>query len=50
MCQKKEKICAAYEEGTMTVQLCQKWFLKFCTGHVLLNLAPQLSIPVEVDN
>ena len=25
----QKKICAVYEEGAVTDQMCQKWFVKF---------------------
>ena len=36
----KKKICAVYEEGSVTDQTCQKWLLKFCAGDFLLDNAP----------
>ena len=30
--------------------MCQKWFAKFCAGDVLLDDAPQLGRPIEVDS
>ena len=34
----------------MTDQMCQKWFAKFRDGDFLLDNAPQLGRPVEVDS
>ena len=45
----KKKICALYGEGSGTDRMCQKWFAKFCAGDFLLDDAPQLSRPAEVD-
>lgn len=39
---KKKKICAAYEEGTMTDQTHQKGFAKFCAGYFSLDGPSQL--------
>ena len=48
--QKRKKICAAYGEGAVTDQTCQKWFVKFCAGDFLLDNAPQLGRPGEADS
>ena len=45
-----KKICAAYEEGAMTDQTCQKWFAKFRAGDFSLDDAPRSGRPVEVDS
>ena len=42
--------CAVYGEGAVTDQMCQKWFTKFRAGDFLLDNAPQLGRPVEVDS
>ena len=34
----------------MTDQMCQKWFAKFCARNFLLDDAPWLGRPVEVDS
>ena len=34
----------------MTDQMCQKWFAKFHAGDFLLDAAPRLGRPVEVDS
>ena len=39
-----------YREGDVIDQLCQKWFVKFCVGDFLLDVAPQSGRPVEVDS
>ena len=39
-----------YEEGAVTDQTCQKWFVKFCAGDFSLNDAPWLGRPVEIDS
>ena len=44
------QICAVYGEGTVTDQLCQKWFEKFGTGGISLNGALWSCRPVEVDS
>ena len=38
-----------YTEGAVTDRLYQKWFAKFHAGDFLLDDAPQLGRPVEVD-
>ena len=43
-------ICAVYREGTVTDGMCQKWFVKFHTGHFSVGHVPQLGRPVEVDS
>ena len=45
----QKKICIAYGEGAVTDQTCRKWFAKFHAGEFLLDNAPQLGRPVEVD-
>ena len=47
---RKKKICAVYGEGAVTDQTCQEQFAKFHAGHFLLDNAPRLGRPVEVDN
>ena len=47
---KCKMICAVYGGGSVTVQLCQKWFTKFSATDFLLDNAPQLGRPVEVDS
>ena len=47
---RKKKICAVYGEGAVTDRTCQKWFAKFQAGDFLLDDAPQLGRPVEVDS
>ena len=44
-----KKICAVYGEGNVTDRMCQKWFVKFSAGDTLLDNAPRLGRPVEVD-
>ena len=46
----KKNMCAVYGEGAVTDQICQKWFEKFCAGDFLLDGAPQLGRPAEVDS
>ena len=36
----KKKVCVVYGQGTVTDQMCQKWFAKFHAGDFLLNSAP----------
>ena len=36
----KKNICAVYGGGSVTVQLCQKWFTKFSARDFLLDNAP----------
>ena len=46
----QKKICAVYGEGAVTDQTCQKWSAKFSAGDFLLDDAPRLGRPVEVDS
>ena len=46
----QKKICVVYGEGAVTDQTCQKWFVKFRAGDFLLDDAPRLGRPVEVDS
>ena len=39
-----------YGEGAVTEPTCQKWFAKFQAEHFLLDDAPRLGRPVEVDS
>ena len=43
-------ICAVYREDAVTDRTCQKWFAGFCAGDCLLDDAPRLGRPVEVDS
>ena len=45
----QKKICAVCGEGAVTDRTCQKWFVKFHTEDFLLDNAPGLGRPVEVD-
>ena len=45
----QEKICAVCGEGATTDQRCQKCFAKVCAGDFLLDDAPWLGRPAEVD-
>ena len=45
-----KKIFAVYGESSETYQTCWKPFAKFCTGNFLLDYAPRLGRPVEIDN
>ena len=47
---KCKKICAVYEEGAVTVRMCQKQLVKFGAGDFSLNDAPWSDGPVEVDS
>ena len=38
-----------YGQGAVTDRTCQKWFVKFHTEDFLLDNAPGLGRPVEVD-
>ena len=49
-CKKKKKIRAVYEEGAMTDRTRKKWFAQFHAGDFLLDYAPWLDRPVEVDS
>ena len=44
---KKRRVCAAYEEGTVTDQ-SQKWFATFYAEYISLNDAQLSGKPVEV--
>ena len=46
----QKKISAAYGEGAVTNETCQKWFVKFHAGDFLLHNAPWSGRPVEVDS
>ena len=46
----QKKICAVYGEGAVTDQMCQKWFVKFHAGDLLLDEAPWSSRPLEIDS
>ena len=43
------RICAAYREDTVTDQMHQNWFAKFCAGNFSEDDAPWSGRPVEVD-
>ena len=47
--QKGRNTSVQYGESTVTDWTCQKWFVKFHAGDFLLDDAPQLGRPVEVD-
>ena len=44
----QNKICVVYGEGAVTD--CQKWLAKFHAGDFLIDDAPQLGRPVEIDS
>ena len=44
------KVCAVYGEGTMTDQMCQKWFAKFCAGDFSLDVASWSGRQIEIDS
>ena len=44
----KKKICAVCGEGAVTT--CQRWFAKYSAGDLLLDNAPLLGRPIEVDS
>ena len=46
----QKKICAVYGKGAETDWTWQKWFAKFRAGDFLLDDAPRLGRPVEVDS
>ena len=48
--ERQKEICVVYGEGAVTDQMCQKWFAKLCAGDFLLDDAPRLGRPVEVDS
>ena len=39
-----------YGEGAVTDQMCWKRFAKFCVEDFLLDHAPQLGRPLEIEN
>ena len=39
-----------YGKDAVTDRTCQKWFAGFCAGDCLLDDAPRLGRPVEVDS
>ena len=45
-----KKICAVYAESAVTDRTCHKWFAKFHARDLLVDDAPQLGRPVEVDS
>ena len=45
----KTELWTVYGEGAVTDQTCQKWFAKVPAGGFLLDGAPWLGRPVEVD-
>ena len=45
---KAKKICAVCGESAVTT--CQRWFAKYCAGDLLLDSAPRLGRPIEVDS
>ena len=46
----QKKICAVCGEGAVTDRMGQKWFAKFRAGHFLLDGAPWLCRPVEIES
>ena len=46
----QKRICAVFGEGTVTDQMCQKWFVRFCAGDFLLDDATWSGRPVAVDS
>ena len=46
----QKKVCAVYGGGSVTDQMCQKWFAKFCAGDFSLDDAPWLSRPTEINS
>ena len=46
----QKKICAVFGEGAVTDRMCKRWFLKFRARDILLDDAPWLGRPVEVDS
>ena len=43
-------ICAVYGDDAVTDWTCQKWFVKFCAGDFLLDIASQSGRPVQLDS
>ena len=46
----QKKTCAVYGEGAVTDPTCQKWSVKFRARDFLLDDAPQVGRPVEVES
>ena len=46
----QKEIYAVYGDGAVTDQTCQKWFVRFRAGDFLLDDAPRLGRPDEVDS
>ena len=47
---KGKKICVVCGEGAAIDEMCQKWFAEISAGDFLLEDAPRLGRPVEVDS
>ena len=47
---KGKKICVVCGEGAAIAEMCQKWFAEISAGDFLLEDAPRLGRPVEVDS
>ncbi|GFV56672.1 histone-lysine N-methyltransferase SETMAR [Trichonephila clavipes] len=47
--QARKKLTDVYEEGVLTVRLCQNWFAKFRSGNFDVEDAPRSGRPVEAD-
>ena len=47
---KCKKMCVVYGEVAVIDEMCQKWFAKISAGDFLLEDAPRLGRPVEVDS
>ena len=45
----QKKIFAVYRQGSVTDQMCQKWFVKFRAGDFSLDNGPWLHRPAEVN-
>lgn len=47
---KRKKMCVVCGEGAVIDEMCQKWVAKISAGDFLLEDAPRLGRPVEVDS
>lgn len=47
---KRKKMCVVCGEGAVIDEMCQNWFAEIPAGDFLLEDAPGLGRPVEVDS
>ena len=46
----QKDICTVYGDDAVTNRTCQRWFAKYSAGDLLLDNAPLLGRPIEVDS